>query len=81
MPSHIRLPSESTQDSPPTRRRPRPAVGYRDLEDQGEDDSLHREVTNLNKDSHLASHVEGNRDRPGGLLKDANQWREGRAGV
>jgi hypothetical protein len=83
LPSHIRLPSDSTQDESPThpRRRPLPAIGYRDLEDQGEEDSLTREVTNLNKDSQLATHVEGSRTKSSGLLNEAAIWRrqEGRA--
>ena len=77
LPSHIRLPSESTQDeSPGHPRRPLPAIGYRDLEDQGEEDSLAREVTNLNKDSQLATHVEGSRTKSSGLLSEAAMWRQ-----
>ena len=62
-------------------RRPLPAIGYRDVEDQGEEDSLAREVTNLNKDSQLATHVEGSRTKSSGLLNEAAIWRrqEGRA--
>ena len=82
LPSHISLPSESTREESPTRpRRPLPAIGYRDVEDQGEEDSLAREVTNLNKDSQLATHVEGSRTKSSGLLNEAAIWRrqEGRA--
>ncbi len=57
------------------------AIGYRDVEDQNEssarrEDSLQRAVTGLNKDSRLATHVEGNRTKSKGLLEEPNLWRE-----
>lgn len=76
--SQVSLPSDSTHHSAAARRQPRPAIGYRDIEEQVEDDSLYREVTNLNKDSNLATHVEGNRQRAG-PFNEANEWREGGA--
>lgn len=63
LPSQLSLPG--SQDG--QIHRPRPAIGYRDLEDGAEEDSLHREINNLNKDSQLASHVERNRSRGSGL--------------
>lgn len=60
LPSGIRLPSESSRGS----NLPRPAIMYRDIEQQGDDDSLREEVSRLNKDSTLATHVENGRRGP-----------------
>lgn len=77
MPSQIRLPTErNPENNPPTPSRPRAAIGYRDLEDGGEDDSLRQEINRLNKDSALASHIERNRSKSSGLLNEAARWRE-----
>ena len=80
LPSGISLPSESDNDSAAQRRK-RPAIAYRDVEDAAEEDSLQREVTNLNNDSHLASHVESNRTKAKGrFINEADDvWREERA--
>lgn len=63
-------------------RRARAAIGYRDLEEEGgsarREDSLQRTVTDLNKDSELATQVEIQRTKSAGLLNDPNLWREGR---
>lgn len=72
LPSAIRLP----HDSPDEPVRPRPAITYHDLEDAGDDDSLRDEVNRLNKDSNLATHIEGGRIRPSPLIQEAenNMW-------
>lgn len=74
--SHIRLPSDSSHQGSATRRRTLPALGYRDEEGQGEEDSLYKAVTDLNNDSRLATHVESNRARSNGVLNDAARWRD-----
>ena len=53
-----------------------PAIGYRDVENQGEESSLSRAVTDLNTDSQLALRVEGSRTKSAGLLNEAAMWRE-----
>ena len=53
-----------------------PAIGYRDVEDQAEESSLSRAVTDLNTDSQLALRVEGSRTKSAGLLNEAAMWRE-----
>ena len=80
LPSHFQLPSESSQNGTPPERGPIPSYVYRDVEDPGESDSLQREVTNLNKQSQLASHVERSRTKSGGRLSKVPRWRE-EAGV
>lgn len=74
LPSQLSLPSPDAQDG--RSHRPRPAIGYRDLEEAGEDDSLHREINNLNKDSRLATHIERNRSRGSGLQHEQDVWRD-----
>ncbi|KAK3698916.1 hypothetical protein LTR37_016703 [Vermiconidia calcicola] len=74
--SHIRLPSDSSARGSAARRRTLPALGYRDEEGQGEEDSLYKAVTDLNNDSRLATHVESNRARSNGVLNDAARWRD-----
>lgn len=74
LPSQLSLPSGSSPEV--HGQRPRPAIGYRDLEDVGDEDSLHREINNLNKDSHLATHVEGSRARGSGLRNEQDVWRD-----
>ena len=76
LPSHIRLPSDSGQSDNHAPRKPLPAIEYRDLEGQGEEDSLTRAVTGLNNDSQLALRVEGSRTKSSGLLNEAAMWRE-----
>lgn len=83
LPSHIRLPRDSNQADPSGARKPRAAIGYRDVEDEGEssarrEDSLQRAVTGLNHESNLATHVEANRTKSKGLSSEPNVWREGR---
>lgn len=74
LPSQIRLPSDSSRSESPAQRKPLPAIAYRDLEDQGESDSLTRAVTGLNNDSQLALRVEGSRTKSSGLLNEAAMW-------
>lgn len=83
LPSQIRLPIDSpeasAESSPTASRRPRPAIGYRGLEEAVEEpaeDSLQDEIERLNKDSRLASHIEGNRSKSSGYLNEAARWRE-----
>ncbi|KXT14520.1 hypothetical protein AC579_9560 [Pseudocercospora musae] len=71
LPSTIRLPIEDTQSSD----RQRPALLFRDVENDGEVDSLREEVARLNKDSNLATHVEQGRVRPSALIQEhENGW-------
>ncbi|KXT07456.1 hypothetical protein AC578_553 [Pseudocercospora eumusae] len=51
LPSTLRLPTEDNQSSD----RSRPALLFRDVENEGEVDSLRDEVARLNKDSNLAT--------------------------
>jgi hypothetical protein len=76
LPSMIRLPNDIPEE---VASRPRQAIQYRDLEDQGDDDSLVEEVRNLNNDSNLATHVENGRRqgrvRPSPLIEESeNGW-------
>lgn len=73
LPSAIRLPSD---DDAEPEIRPRPAIMYHDLDDAGDDDSVRDEVNRLNKDSNLATHVEGGRIRPSPLIQETenNMW-------
>ncbi|KAF2169829.1 hypothetical protein M409DRAFT_64828 [Zasmidium cellare ATCC 36951] len=72
LPSAIRLPNDNTEEET----RPRPAITYHDLEDNADEDSLRGEVNRLNKDSNLATHVEGGRIRPSPLIQETenNMW-------
>ena len=76
LPSHIRLPNDRSEHASAPPRRPRLAVEYRDIEDQGDEDSVQRAVTGLNKDSQLATQIEGSRTKSSGLLSEANMWRQ-----
>lgn len=76
LPSTIRLPTDHGESA---RDRPRAAITYRDLEEQGDEDSLREEVNQLNKDSNLATHVENGRRqgrvRPSPLIEEQeNGW-------
>lgn len=61
-------------------RKPRAAIGYRDLEEEGgsaqRENSLQRAVTGLNNDSQLAKDVEIQRTKSASkLLDDRHVWR------
>ncbi|KAK3085201.1 hypothetical protein LTR53_020065, partial [Teratosphaeriaceae sp. CCFEE 6253] len=74
LPSAIRLPGEDGSS------RPRNAIEYRDVEDTeaGEADSVREEVNRLNKDSNMASYIEGGRVRArNGLWQEHENWRAG----
>lgn len=71
LPSTIRLPIEDGTASGPRRR---PAIEYQDA--GSESDSVRAEVDRLNKDSNLASHIEGGRSRSSGLWREHEYWRE-----
>ncbi|KAK4555541.1 hypothetical protein LTR86_007294 [Recurvomyces mirabilis] len=67
LPSSIRLPGENGEASGSGNRR-RQAIEYRDNEagaeqHEGEDDSVRAEINQLNRDSSLASQVEGGRTK------------------
>ncbi|KAF7196440.1 hypothetical protein HII31_02168 [Pseudocercospora fuligena] len=71
LPSTLQLPIEDNQSSD----RPRPALLFRDVENEGEVDSLRDEVARLNKDSNLATHIEQGRVRPSALIQEhENGW-------
>jgi len=72
LPSAIRLPNEAADSA---NGRPRPAITFRDVE-EGEADSLRAEISRLNTDSNLATHVEAGRVRPSPLIQEAenNMW-------
>jgi hypothetical protein len=74
LPSALRLPADSDVGSGP---RPRPAIEYRDADEADGNDSVRAEVNRLNKDSNLASHVEGGRVRSTGLWREHENWRDG----
>lgn len=76
LPSAIRLPRDGEGSG---EARIRPAITFRDVEEEGEADSLREEVTRLNQDSNLATHVVGNssRVRPSPLIQQEsgeNMW-------
>jgi len=72
--SQLSLASGGTAGS--SNRRARPEIEYRDVEG-GEEDSIYQEVNNLNKDSRLATEVEGNRTRSSnGIRHEQDVWRE-----
>ena len=72
LPSAIRLPNDRGEEEV----RVRPAITFRDVEEEGEADSLREEVSRLNQDSNLATHVAGSRVRPSPLIQEAenNMW-------
>ncbi|CZT22912.1 uncharacterized protein RCC_08619 [Ramularia collo-cygni] len=71
LPSTVRLPEDQNRAGN------RSAIAYRDVEDQGEADSLRDEVTRLNNDSDLAYRVEGGRIvRPSPLFQESGVWNE-----
>lgn len=70
LPSTVRLPEDDN-----ARNGSRPAITFRDIEDQGEADSLRDEVTRLNNDSNLASRVESGRAiKPSPLIQENGVW-------
>lgn len=74
LPSTIRLPNDAEAA------RTQPAIAYRDLEDADdseEADSLRAEILRLNKDSNLASHIEGVRVRPSPLRRPLEEGDRG----
>ena len=76
LPSHIQLPSDSSREGSARQKRALPAIAYRDVEDQAEESSLSRAVTDLNTDSQLVLRLEGSRSKSAGLLNEAAMWRE-----
>ncbi|KAK5111975.1 hypothetical protein LTR62_004509 [Meristemomyces frigidus] len=78
LPSTIRLPVDDGIEE--SGRAPRHAIEYRDsstgaeqqqvVEEQGEEDSVLEEIEQLNRDSSLASRVEGERSKRGGGVWD-----------
>lgn len=69
LPSTLRLPEDEGRVGT------RPAITYRDVEDQEGADSLRDEVNQLNNDSDLASRVEGSRIvRPDPLIQEGGVW-------
>ena len=79
LPSSIRFPGEDSEAGAGSGRR-RQAIEYRDNEAgaEGEDDSVRAEINQLNRDSSLASQVEGGRTKgKNGLWNEHHErWQE-----